>query len=389
MENAKIERHELQEDQRLGLPSCSQLPAIFGCAGFWVAEKEVESQSIRIESDSADSRRGTMLHKSNETGDVTLLDEDDIDLIERVRLSEEEITYQWLTDTESKMEDIEIHREIRLWAGGWSGQLDFAAIHRTKHIGLVIDLKTGRRTVSPPVRNFQLRGCAVLLHVNMGCESVRTAIVQPLLRKHIACQYEVDHLIAARAQIENRIAYVQQPNLPRTTGAHCDFCKAGHVCPELRKKMSVAIGARTLNWDLTTAPERVRLYKAAKMAKDCADLIIEHVRAELAANPDSLPGLKKAVDQRPRKVTDTLGLADLLVKTVIGDQDWTHAETVEAYRCFLKGCKISIKEAEAFYKSRMPSGSTAEAKRFLEGMAQEFITESTRSGAISVSEPEE
>lgn len=381
---------QIVDDSRCGIPSASAFPTLFSCAGAWQLQQRVAEQSIQVDDSTKDSLRGTAIHHASEVGDTSDLSDDDSMIVERSRALEKQIVSEWLESIGSKIEDCEIHRELRLWVGTlYSCQIDLLVLNRKKNVALISDLKSGRKKVAPPVRNHQLRGCAVAVFINYGVSSVRCAITQPMMKQSAACDYNAAHLQKLYEIVAERLEYIRQPNLPLTVNAGCCFCSARAICKEAKKQMSVSVGALTLNWDLLAPSDKLALWKAASVAEDAIDLIKKHIRAELKHDPKSIPGLVAAPDQHPRKVTNTLGLADLLVKTAIGDQDWDEDQTVEAYREFLKGCKISIKEAEAFYKSLMPSGSTAEAKRFLEGMAQEFITESTRSGAISVVEADE
>lgn len=381
---------QIVSDERCGCPSASAFPLLFSCAGAWQLQQRVAEQSIQVDDSTKDSIRGTKIHHASEVGDTSDLSDDDSMIVERSRALEESIVSEWLESIGSKIEDCEIHRELRLWVNTiFSCQIDLLVLNHKKNVALISDLKSGRAKVAPPVRNHQLRGCAVAVFINYGVSSVRCAITQPMMKQSAACDYNAAHLQKLYEIITERLEYIRQPNLPLTVNSGCCFCSARAICPEAKKQMSVSVGALTLNWDLCSSEDKLRLWKAASVAEDAIDLIKKHIRAELKHNPDAIKGLVAAPDQHPRKVTDTLGLADLLVKTAIGDQDWAEDQAFEAYREFLKLCKISIKDVESFYKDHMPSGSAAEAKRFLEGMAGSFITEGFRAGAISVSEPEE
>lgn len=378
---------QIVDDSRCGIPSASAFPLLFSCAGAWNLQQRVAEQSIQVDDSTKDSVRGTAIHRASEVSDTSELDEADAEIVSRSRALEESIVSEWLESIGSKIENCEIHRELRLWVGtSYSVMLDLLVIDRVKNLAIATDLKSGRKKVAPAVRNWQLRGAAVAVFVNYGVGSVRTAIIQPLLKQSAACDYNAVHLQKLYEIITERLEYIRQPNLPLTMNAGCCFCSARAICPEAKKQMSVSVGAMTLNWDLLVAEDKLRLWKAASVAEDAIDLIKKHIRAELKQNPDAIKGLQMAPDQHPRKVTDTAGLAELLIQTFAGG---TPHSDPDLLLDFIKRCKISISEVEAFYAAHMPSGSRAEAKKFLAGMAQSFITESTRSGAISVVEADE
>lgn len=379
---------QLVTDERLSLPSASAMPRIFACAGSFLAEQEAETEVIQLPDGSADAERGALIHKANETSDVSELDEDDVELVERVRSIEEAITADWATSTGDTLADIEIVREKRLWVGSqFSAQLDFLALNHKWKSALVIDLKSGRKKVAPPVRNHQLRACAVAVFVNYEYSPIRTAIVQPIVEAQSACDYNNAHLNAARDRIVERLEYIKQPNLPRTSGSHCEYCRALPYCNEARKNMSIVIRGVNQRWDVASPVEKLAWFKAAKIAEKCASTIIDLCRAELKANPAAIPGLVKAPDQKPRRVTDVVGLAKLMIGTVL-DENADGAVQLAALFDFMDRCKVPISQVVDFYREKMPSGSKKEAEKFLANYAGDFIAEGFRSGALSIEEPE-
>lgn len=376
------------DDQRLGLPSASYLPIIFACRGAVALWEQVDQQKIQIDDSNADAERGTRLHKLNETGDLTEATDEESEIVERIRDIEARIIEEW-----AQGEQCVFSRERRLWVRNYfSAQLDLLAIKPEKGEALLIDAKTGRNKVTAPVKNWQLRGCAVAVHHNFkGIKTVRTALAQPMMEEQPACDYSEEHLLAARDRIIDRLDDVKSGNLAedRTPGPHCEHCRAKHICPEAKKAASVVVGAQSLNWDLVKPEDKVRLFAAAKLAEACADLIKEHIRKELSENPQAIPGLVKAKDQTPRKVVDPSAIAHLLVNVAC----WEDAPIDERYQMlleFLKHCKVPISGVIEFYRAHMPGDqSKKEAENFLltPGVSK-FIETGFRSGKVSVKEEE-
>lgn len=363
------------------------LPAIFQCDAFWNMTQEVEADSIQVSDESKDSLRGTELHTANETGEIDDLDESGQELIERTRSIEEQITLDWLAETGHTLADIEIIREKRFWVGNhFSAQVDFLAINRGADSCLVADLKSGRRKVSPPIRNFQLRGCIVAVQEQYGFKSIRTAIVQPMAARQSVCDYTSDQISVARRIIIDRLNFVRYTQgLKPKSGDACAFCRGLPICPEGRRNMSVAVRGVNLKWSLATADEKVALFRASKIAEVCAKRIVALCRAELKENPEAIKGLSLAPDQHPRKITDPATLMEMMhavaqiEKGGKADEDFA--------RKFIELGKFSVSDVIGFYREQTGL-SKAEAEKFINDRIGICVEQGTKSGPLSVSEEE-
>lgn len=383
-------------DERMGLPSASAMPLLFACDGAWRAQLDADEQAIRVDDDTRDSLKGTELHKANESGDVSDLDEADADLIERVRATEEALVSDWAASTGHTLKDVEIVREQRFWVEDlFSAQIDLLAINYPALSLFVLDLKSGRKKVAPPVRNHQLRACAVAAYRHYWVQTiglpkryyapVRTAIVQPMVESQAACDYSAQNLDVCLDKIRLRLDYVKQPNLPRTPGSWCEFCRARAVCPEARKAMSLTIrSGLTLNWDLETPDTKLALFKAACLAEDCAGAIKAHVRKELEVDPQSIPGLAVAKDQHPRKIIDLIGIYKARAAEVSSHPD--EATEAELLYQFLEHSKMSVSELEKLLQ-RTKGLSKDAAKKWISQFPQ-FVETGLRRGRIDLKEEE-
>lgn len=335
----------------------------------------------RYDEKTSDSEHGTRLHKANESGDVSDLEESDVEIVEEIRTQEERLVGEWLAETGDTMDDVTVYRERRMWCDFFSGQADFLAINRIRNSALCIDAKTGRKSVAPPVRNMQLRGLAVLTRLTFNVDAVRTAIIQPMVRSSAACEYNVDHLEKAYSIIVSRLAYCQGSNLPFTAGGHCHFCRALPICGEARKNMSVAISAANMKWSLAKQDEKLRLFKAAKIAKKCAERILELCAIDMSDEATKICGLEKSPDQTPRKVTKPADLAHLMVNTACSadtSMDGRYSMLLE----FMKHCKVPISGVIEFYREFV-SDSKKDAEKFIADKAADVVETGFRSGSIT------
>ena len=145
------------DTERKNRPSASSIERYVNCAGSWLLEQKVpESERFSTK----DAERGTRLHRANEEGNVEGLELSEADLIVRTREIEQRIFNQWCED--HQVTDAEIIRERRWWLRKGdrdlcSAKLDFVALSEAKRLALCLDLKSGRKEVTPPVRNQQLR----------------------------------------------------------------------------------------------------------------------------------------------------------------------------------------------------------------------------------------
>lgn len=378
------------DDARLGLPSCSAFPRLFACDGAYQLEAVAAAQAVPVPDGSRDADRGTFLHSKVESGDITDLDENDAEIVTQVRETEERLVNDWLAETGSVMADVIVYRELRMYrqfgdGGDFSGQADTLVVNDQKKLAFVLDTKTGRKRIAPPVENQQLRGLAALVRLRFGSITVRTAIVQPFVQSHAVCDYQLEHLVALEGLIPARLKYIKTPDLPRTPGDWCSFCRARSVCPEMRAQMGVAIRSQSLNWDAVLPEQKAGLFMIAKMAIDAGTLLKEQLKADLKADPNCAPGLTLTKETHPRKIVDVRAVAWKILGE-FPDRGPTHGGLDEDNPVwdFLEHTSMSISDFQAFFKT-CAGGSKVAADKFLEECAANgFVETKTRSGHLDI-----
>lgn len=372
---------EVLEDTRLGRPSASSMERYMACAGCRNLEREVDRQTVPLpDQNTAATESGVVLHKANETGDVSELEESEAETVQRIREIEHEITAQWISDNGFKYTSFTIQREVRLWIdtdlASASAQIDTLVTFGSH--ALILDTKTGRGDVTMPVRNWQLRTAAVAVYQHLirdGYEpkdiTIRVAIVQPFAKAQSACDYSAADLMRALNTLVLKIRYMENPDAPRTAGSHCQWCRAKHICPEARDSMSSIIATSALNWGMLAPDRKLRLWNAAKLAESVAAMIKDQVKADLTADPDCIPGLIKKPDQTPVSVSDVWGV-------ISGINRDGYVFTVEE---ILAACKSSVSNMAALYASK--TGVTQKkAEQWIKEKCATHLTTGHRSGEV-------
>jgi hypothetical protein len=369
----------LQDDSRLGRASASSMARYFACLGAWGLEQVVAAQTLPApDVRNAAADKGTLIHEANEASDVSDLEVNDADTVEAIRESEVALTQQWASEHGFDFKAVTVIRERRFWFGLMiSAKVDTLIISPDEKHALIIDAKSGRKSVAPPVRNWQLRTAAVAVgEYSVGLETIRVAIIQPFAKEQPACDYTRKDIGAAGTQLLQRVHEMQKPDQPRTPGTHCEHCPAKLICPEVKSKMSVVIRQAALNWDLVKPEAKAGLWQAATLAEQAAKLIKAQIRKDIETDAKSVPGLVKKADQAPRKIMDTNAAYNALPLLPSGQ-----ISVAEFMGC----CSISLKDFLALYRAK--TGATAEqAERFIADKCGEFVAAGFRSGTIELAE---
>lgn len=302
------------DDSRLGLPSASNTHRLIACPGSWRLEHVNQSNQS-----SEWAERGTRIHAANETGDVTDLPEDEANIVERARAIEEQIFNAWVE--EFGLTQTKIFREERLYisyecAPICSVKMDFYAVGVNRD-GVVhaldLDLKSGRKAVTPPASNWQLRTGAVALFREADAHHVRVAIVQPLAKRQSPCDYDRGALMAAYRMLVSAIAATKLDNAPLNPGIHCEFCPARMTCPETLKAAQSLIDLKNSSWDVIPPELKPLLLRRAKMVIGICEDIKKRIEGEVDAG--LIPDLVRAPGTNVRSITDPVALYGILSKT--------------------------------------------------------------------------
>lgn len=366
----------IQNDERLGFPSASSMERDFACAGSRALVKMVERQAVPApDTSSAAAEQGTLLHEANEAGDISDLSMTPAEHVKQIRAQEEEIAREWCYDIGANFSEIEVIREQRLWLhiNGRSASVKIdtlcIAMGNLERRVLIIDAKSGRKSVTPPVRNWQLRTCLAAVAENYsGVVSGRTAIVPLWGRRAPACDHTEEDIKAIRGRLAERLELIEQPDQPRTVGDHCEHCPGKTICPEYREQFALVIRQRAIQWDLVPNENKTALYKLADNVEKGAKLLKEQIKADLSEGV-KIPGMFKRPDGETRKVKDPWKM-------------FLHLASVSPEQ-FIAASSISLESLAELYSTTLGRTVTKEEfEKWLSKVPEDIISKSPRSGTI-------
>lgn len=192
--------------------------------------------------------RGTRIHAALETGDVSLLSEDEMEdwakAVEYIKQAKE----WWLgpiiqnqgglLGNGGRAISVKEIKEKRLWLHlgldpVLSGQPD--VVYIADKSACVIDLKSGWNThLTPSELNWQLRVLAVLVARNYEVYDVMVGFVKPKSRYQAidVTRYGPLELIEAEKQILSTLSASNKVSAHRSPGPQCRYCPAKMRCPE-------------------------------------------------------------------------------------------------------------------------------------------------------------
>lgn len=367
------------KDPRRGLPSASNMERYFHCNRSYLLEKQVP-ENERFTNEAAEA--GDRIHFANETSDLSVLDSmTEQDLVERIREREEMIFNQWVDD--HQIRDAEIRREERVWLlsngiRACSAKLDFYAISPAKRMALIIDAKSGRKSVAPPVKNLQLRTAGVILAANYFLVGARVAIVQPLAKAQPSCDYSPDDIYnrgGAWDQLNEILRKVKDPDAKAVTGDWCTNCTAKHICEAAQEVVQSLAKLSGLKWATLAPAQKLDLWDRAKLAKKIVESIEQNIKAELTANPTAIPGLTKRPDSQVREITDAIGTYMVLQET------FPELKPEELNVEFNKLASVSIGGLETLVRERR-GGTRNEAIALVNKALVKQITWTPKSGSV-------
>lgn len=223
----------MSEDPRLGKPSASGIYKLVACPGSDNAERGLPE--LPPEKTTED---GAVIHKASETGDISELEGDQVDIAKNLRAMEERALDVWMRELNIDSTP-ERHVEERLWIRDRktlellaSAQLDIYYVHDI--YALVIDNKTGFLDAPPAEKNWQLLTQGISLwHERPETQIFRVAInASRLSSKFDPADYTQEGLAHGERELIHAFWVSKQPDAPRRPGSWCRYCKAKGVCPE-------------------------------------------------------------------------------------------------------------------------------------------------------------
>lgn len=361
-------------DPRRHLPSASGMERIAACPGSFLLCQQVPPAE-RLSSKDAD--RGTRIHEARARGDVSGLAMSEADLVRKIAEIEQRLFLQW-TDA-YQIKDATVRQERREWlvVDGrrvCSAQIDFYAFSPAKQLALVIDRKSGRKEVPPPVRNLQLRTAVVILAVSRGVKAARTAIVQPFAEAQPLCEYSPEDIYRKGGAIDQIVALVRQaqdPDAKRVVGEHCGLCDARHICPEGRAQITAVERLSGLKWAAMGPSQKLALWDGCRKAEAIIQAVKENIAADLERDPNAIPGLEKKPGGTQREISDVAGVYDAMLK----------AGLPVTHDSFAAICSLGIGAWKEYYR-RLTGQSEEAADRFINQTLAGCITHKPRKGSV-------
>lgn len=362
-------------DPRLNLPSASSIERLMLCPASHRLSMGMQDEG----GDDADF--GTFVHSLIAWEDVDLdyprYHEADA-IASELSLKKEEVSNAWLA--EDQMRDY-IEREKRLWLHDgltpiFSGQLDHLEVIGTR--GLVIDYKAiqwGDHTETS--RNPQLMAQAVLAANEYDLDEVTVCLIQSG-HKPEPVVYVKDDLTKAESLLRETLRQAMDEALPPRPGEkQCQYCKAKAICPAATGEMKALAFEEVVEinrWEVMPAAEKLALYDSAQVAKKVIAEIESRIKADLAANPEAIPGLKEKPGSIRRNVSDA-------------QEAYSRLADVVSVEEFVPACQVAIGKLEtAYYQKRKSADkkvTEAKAKAEMEGRLAGLIEEKQTAPSIA------
>ena len=332
----KIAKKTKMNDPRLNLPSASSFELDCICPGRQTMLQTLSPQQRNPPSD-ADAEFGIAIHKTRETGDISNLTAEQLEVYERGMKTESLIVDQWKSDF--KINSVkEGPREFRVWLNDpetlqpiTSAQLDAHYIHRTEAGTtqlLIIDWKAYFcSTLTPAERNWQSRVQAVAAAEEYNSINVRCVFNKAMFGTYDAVEYCLSDLKLSRKAIQYRAWESRNKDAQRVAGLHCRRCPASRaaMCPEAGAysllPSVIASGAKEMVQRLRIE-DCVKLWEKSSVIKD----ILESATDRLKSLPDeelNALGLKRGKPRNLDPITDTKGAFDVLIKNIAANNLWT------------------------------------------------------------------
>ncbi len=219
-------------DERQGLPSASGFYMEAACDGRQNLLRTLLPHELAPERDVEMASRGDRIHDALQTGDVSLLTEDEMVDWAKCKEAEKKIYDEW-RDGADALE----YRERRMWLHDGKGQPLVSGkadvVFRQDADALILDYKTGFNPhLTPSQRSWQLRVLAVIEY-NQRRVPIRVGFIKPKAYEKSDCtDYAFEDLEFAHQQIMEVLRRSKEPDAPRYAGSHCNYCPARNRCPE-------------------------------------------------------------------------------------------------------------------------------------------------------------
>src|SRR5206468_3069233 len=274
------------DPERLGLPSGSHLERLVHCRASHAMSMKARQLGQATHEDSEAAQQGTRIHETLHTGNLEELGPEERELAEDLRRQELDLLSEWKRDStvqERREERFYLRREGHLFPI-FTGQPDLVFSQGNR--ALIIDRKLGRRQVSAPSENWQLRAYAVLLaQADPGLEEITVAIQSPFFKYQPAI-YGCEELDQFHRLILTVLASLSDPGEPMI-GSWCTFCPGSMICPARSKERNqLAIPVQ----ELPSGTDAARLLEMVARVEAVCDQIKAHYKAQLETDSSCVPG---------------------------------------------------------------------------------------------------
>lgn len=257
-------------DEREGLPSASGADKWYNCPGSVAAESVFpKSESSQI------ADQGTAIHLALQVGETEGLELDEATIVERLDAIKKAAVEDWHVAFGLNPANTQVGKEERYWIYDASGDNKIAsakldAFFINGNRAALIDYKSGFLHATPAARNAQLKIQALCLWGAWeNLEHIRVAIAQCRFAAHYdPCDYTLNDLQNARAELTLMDWRSRQPDAPRYAGTWCRYCRANGACKEAAaySMMPLSIVSKTETFDKAAVLDRVSRMELPELA---------------------------------------------------------------------------------------------------------------------------
>lgn len=330
-------------DERKGKPSASNWERYSLCAASYRRERELPVQREETEM----SASGDRVHAAMQAaikgepapGLLTGGEEETVEMCA-------EVFHKLIEKLGWDLGDCELTFETRLWMfNSWSGQIDLLVAHKPSQDALIIDWKSGPKSVTPAASNLQLRSEAVLVWSNMASlRTIHVALVQPWVKGQFTfASYGDADLRQAADEIALTYASIHATHPKVQPGQRqCTYCPVKGSCAEFQEWATAVLSDEcALTQTMRETPylqwggeQWARFLKARSELRKLLDEAEDFARFILETTPEVIPGWRIGKPGSRDVVTDLPLLCEKLEAHGIKPAD------------FGAICKVSKKDLE-------------------------------------------
>lgn len=353
-----------EETRPTGHITASSLDRIAFCPGSWLLEQKVPATDEDV---GLEAQSGIRIHAAL-AGEIE----------EEILTPEERETYDACVALTKELVpgthkgNYAAEQRLYLREGAkviFSGRFDAAwtAIDLT----LIIDYKTGRGSVPPADRNWQMRSLAVLWdanHIEDHGKPIEVAIIRPLGSPQVTrCLYTPEDLQKSHGLLLDMLKLAYDPKAPRRASEEaCRYCRAKAICPEAQQSVYRASSPALVGpaLELMSALQLCSLLEACETAKHVIPAIKAEARRRIEAGEKFGWHLKPGVERE--RICDLELLHDRCARIGIANREFVAA-------CGM--AKNDLKDLVRENTGQKGMGLDLTIKQLLDGIVDVKVTE--------------